>query len=130
MSDETCIRCGLAVPADDSFHVIRRETDEVGDGIHSVTACRIEHLASWTVRGGVWPPDWQNEADDETVAGSSMEEIEKAAGSGQCAQCEGDLPDDPYFVKRIKLESESLFAFCSLDDLRKWSLAGGPWAAR
>jgi hypothetical protein len=118
---ESCVRCGIEVDPNDCYGIAGISQPEIADDPpieNTVVACRIEHVASWAVRGGQWPPwnNWPSRA-------------ERVQPNGQCESC-GDASEseERLVVVRFRDDRVTTYEFCSLEHLKSWSLAGGPWA--
>lgn len=89
-----CARCRRATNPADRFVV------STSDGSARAEFCRIEHVASWLLRGGRWP-----------VGASSGEPT--AAG--------------PMELLRERDGTETRRSFADPDALKDWAVAGGLW---
>lgn len=114
----TCARCGTIIDDSDCWGIVAPHLDaEADDELPRAVACRVEHVASWAVRGGKMPPwnDWPDRDEDLDPATT-------------CAHCGETIDDNAYRLVRFKDTERIPYGFCSLEHMKGWALAGGPWA--
>jgi ribosomal protein L24E len=106
MSVEACSWCGEEVPAGDGYRA------SGPDG--SAVFCRLEHVVPWVIRGARWTIG--NE--DDGPPGDP---------GRRCSHCGGELPDDAIVLVRHRGELRIGDFFCSVEHMRAWAAAGGPY---
>lgn len=100
----TCVWCGAEVDSGDGYRVHGPEGAAV--------FCRLEHVVPWVMRGGAW--------DEGSVD-------EGVAALAECSECGAALGSEQVALVRHRGELRVADAFCSMEHLRSWAAAGGPY---
>lgn len=109
-SASRCARCGRVVPDDEGFRL-----SGPGEG-RRAAFCRLEHVVAWVIRGATWDP------------GGALVEPPPGSRAAECSQCARELEDPPPLLLVSHRQADRIpDAFCSLEHLRAWALAGGRW---
>lgn len=78
--------------------------------------CRLEHVIPWVMRGAPWDP------------GGALARPAVEPSPLKCSEC-GRALAQPAALRLVRHRGAHRIpdAFCSLDHLRAWAVAGGRW---
>jgi hypothetical protein len=108
MAAERCSWCGAAVESEDGY----RATEP--SGARRATFCRLEHVVPWAIQG----PHWEAGETPPAVA---------ALAPDECSHCGAALTETLVLLIRHRGEHRIADAFCTVEHLREWAVAGGRW---